>query len=199
MKRGYLLALLLLTACSKETEPVPAATASQEPGALSDEATTAAMPAAIAGPVSRYTSFRHCKLVKSGERLGEDWSVSRCAGIGGYDLELDYSDARDDLALLHNGSPAVELGLVELSGGGFSSLADTAEWRGEGSDAGFAPTALIVRHLVSENSDNAGRQTAVLMVIDLRQRCVTDQVRPQPGQNEAARTIADGPRRACLR
>ena len=148
---------------------------------------------------SLYTSFKTCKVVKSGESVGEDWSISRCAGLGGYDLFLSYDDARDDLTLLHKGSPPTELGLFGLSGGGFSSLGDTAEWRGNGSGIGFAPTALIVRHVVSENSDKAERQTSKLLVVDLAQRCVVGQVRPQAGQNEAARAIADGPRRKCLR
>ncbi|MGB7654108.1 MAG: hypothetical protein WBL74_01375 [Novosphingobium sp.] len=199
MKRAFVLALLLLTACSKKAEPQPGATATGDPAAISSDAAAANTPVVIAGPASRYTSFKDCKPVKSGESLGEDWSVSRCAGLGGYDLLLNYGDARDDLALLHKGSPAVELGLIGLSGGGFSSLADKAEWRGLGSGAVFAPTALIVRDLISEDPGNAERQTAVLMVIDLRQHCVTAKVRPQAGQNEAARAIADAPSRKCLR
>ena len=199
MKRAFLLALLVLTACSQKAEPVPEAIVTGDAAAISTDAAAATTPAVIAGPGSRYTSLKNCKPVKSGESLGEDWSVSRCAGLGGYDLLLNYGDARDDLALLHNGSPAVELGLIGLSGGGFSSLADTAEWRGLGSGAAFAPAALIVRYLISEDPGNAERQTAYLFVVDLAQRCVVAQVRPQAGQNEAARAIADAPPRKCLR
>ena len=61
------------------------------------------------------------------------------------------------------------------------------------------PAALILRNAVSEDPEDSSRVTASLLVVDLAQGCVVAQVRPQAGQNEAARLIADGPKRACLK
>lgn len=201
MNRLCLIPLLLLAACSKEGDPAPAATDPAGPvtdaaSALPSDAAETAAPKASAATVSRYTSFKSCTLVEEGD--GEDWSVSRCEGMGGFDLQIDYGDARDDLVLLRGGRKPAKLGLIALGTGGFNTLADTAEWRGTEGPAGFKPARLIVRNNVSEDPVNAEKVTSILMVIDLEQACVIAQVRPKAGQNEAARSIADGPPRPCL-
>lgn len=197
MTRFSLIALLLLTACSKEAAPPSGSPETGAPALATSAAVEAdEVSAPDAKPMSRYTSFKDCKLVKSGE--GEDWSISRCKGVAGYDLEIDYGDARDELVLKVPGKPSAAMGLFELGNGGFNALGDTAEWRGPAADE-FEPQALIVRNNISEDPSNSSKQTSVLLVIDLRQGCVVGQVRPRVGQNEAARTIADGPQRPCLR
>lgn len=193
-------AALLLAACSDRGTQAPDA---EQASASAAVPATGAMPAAAsseavasAATVSRYTSLESCKVTESGN--GEDWSVSRCEGTGGYGLVLNYGDARDDLQLVRPGKEPADIGLASLSGGGFNALGETVEWRGTSEGTRFTPTSLIVRNKVSEDPDDSARQTAILTVIDLERSCVVAQVRPQAGQNEKARAIADGPRQACL-
>ncbi len=190
--------VLLLAACSGQSEPAPVASDAPVVAPVATE-TAAAPPTAepAEGPSSRYTSLKDCKVEDLREE--EDWSVSRCNGPGGYTLMVDYGDARDDLRLIKPGGKPVDLGLLSLNGGGFNSLGDAVEWRGEGVGAAFVPTALIVRNNAVETPERPEQPTALLVVIDLKQACAVAQVRPAAGQNEAARKIADGPRQPCLK
>lgn len=202
MKRIALLALLLMAACSGGDESAPAAAETGLAGAgTSTDAANAAAAAATDtaasdGRTSRYTALKGCKVIDS--REDEDWSVSRCAGPGGYTLYIDYGDARDDLRVQRTGADPVAIGLIALGSGGFNTLGDAVEWRGSGAGDGFAPTALIVRNSLVEDPERPDRPTGILVVIDLARGCAVAQVRPQSGQNEAARAIADGPKRPCL-
>ncbi len=186
-----LILALALAACSRSEEPgpdpAPAATAAASASPAGAEAAT---------PQSRYTSLKDCKLVDSHE--GEDWSVSRCPGLGGYALMLNYGDARDDLALRMAGRKDEELGLPNLAGGGFNTLGDTIEWRGSVADGGFVPAALIVRNSAVRSPEQPDKPTSLLVVIDLAQACAVAQVKPGAGQNDRARAVADGPRQSCL-
>jgi hypothetical protein len=192
---------LLLAACSSE-KPAAAPSEGAEPALGSEsvpatEAPDASAATAAANAIqSRYTSLKDCKVIEDGG--GEDWSVSRCAGLGGYSLMVNYGDARDDLELHLAGKQPVLLGLTYLAGGGFNALGDTIEWRGTGAGAKFAPTAMILRNSAVQDPEHPERPTALLAVVDLKQACVVAQVNPQARQNEAARTIADGPRQRCL-
>ncbi len=129
----------------------------------------------------------------------EDWAVLRCEGQGGIGLTLNYYDARDDLELVRPGKRPIQIGVPYLAGGGFNKLGDTAEWRGTGEGAAFRPIALIVRNNAIENPEQPERSTSFLTVIDIAQGCAVAQVRPGAGQNEQARSIADGPPGKCLR
>lgn len=190
---------LLLAACSGQSTPAPVGSdASPEVTAGTDAPPAPAPVAATVGGLdSRYTSLKNCKVEDL--REDEDWSVSRCAGPGGYTLMVDYGDARDDLRLIKPGGKPLELGLFALNGGGFNALGDAVEWRGSGGGEAFKPTTLIVRNNAVENPERSEQPTAFLVVIDLKQGCVVAQVRPMDGQNEAARKIADGPQRPCLK
>lgn len=189
------LVFLLVSACSSQQPAAP----EPEPSA---EAAASALPqasedaASATGIVSRYTSLKDCKLVDSQE--GEDWSVSRCPGLGGYALVLNYGDARDDLALRKAGRKDLVLGLPNLAGGGFNTLGDTIEWRGSAAGGGFVPVALIVRNSAVRGPEQPEQPTSLLVVIDLAQGCAVAQVKPGTGQNERARAVADGPRQSCL-
>ena len=189
---------LLLAACSGSNDPAPAG--SDAPAAA--VATTDAPPppgseAVSVGRGSHYTSLKDCKGTEL--REDEDWSVSSCAGPHGYGLILEYGDARDDLRLVRPGGKPIELGLLQLNGGGFNSLGDAVEWRGTGAGAAFKPTALIVRNNAVEHPERPEQLTGFLVVIDLAQACVVAQIRPSAGHNEAARRIADGPKQPCLK
>ncbi len=188
---------LLLAACSGQSEPTTAGTDSPAATAATTEAFDKPATAPASGPVSRYTSLKDCKLEEL--REDEDWSVSRCAGPGGFTLMVDYGDARDDLRVVRPGGKPIELGLLQLNGGGFNSLGDAVEWRGTGAGAAFKPTALIVRNNAVESPERPEQPTGFLVVIDLAQACAMAQIRPSAGQNEAARRIADGPKQPCLK
>jgi hypothetical protein len=187
-----ILPLLLLAACTDQAAPDPAASGTE----VSVIESAAPSPAPVAGRVSHYTSLKDCKVVETG--AGEDWSVSRCEGRGGIALKVLYDDARDDIQLLRPGQKAMDLALTSLAGGGFNTLDDTVEWRGTGEGGAFKPAALILRNSVVESPERPEQLTALLVVVDLTKGCVVAQVRPKAGQNEAARTIADGPPQPCL-
>ena len=193
MKRLAALISLAAAACSGQESAPPVPQQSAEA-----EAAPAPAPTESGAPAftSRYSALKDCRLVESKE--DEDWSVSKCPGQGGYDLQLDYGDAREDLRIMHGTKPSRALGLPYLAGGGFNSLGDTVEWRGTGDGAAFAPTALIVRNHSNRDPERSDKQTALLEVIDLAQACVVAQVKPGPGQNEQARAEADKAVRTCL-
>jgi hypothetical protein len=108
---------LLLAACSGEP---PAPTSSEQAAqVVISEAAPPANQAPAKTAVSQYTSLKDCKVTEL--REDEGWSVSRCAGPGGYDLFVDYDDARDDLRLKRPGGKPIELGLLQLNGGGASA------------------------------------------------------------------------------
>jgi hypothetical protein len=189
------LALLLLPACGPQQSAAPEPEPSTEAAVIaSPQASEDA--ASATGIVSRYTSLKNCKLVEM--REDEDWSVSRCPGLGGYTVMLNYGDARDDLALRRTGRKDAEIGLPYLAGGGFTTLGETLEWRGAASANGFEPTALIVRNSAVQNPEEPEKPTSLLVVIDLAQGCAVAQVKPGAQQNERARAVADGPRQTCL-
>lgn len=187
-------ALALLAACSKEQPAAPAVTETASASAAANESPAAVPEPGAPARVSTYTSLKDCSVVESNE--GEDWSVSRCDGPGGWALQVDYGDARDDAQLLAKGKPAQPLNLGALTGGAFNGLGDAVEWRGV---SAAQPSALILRNRVSENPEDSSKVTATLLVVDLAQGCVVAQIRPQAGQNEAARAVADGPRQPCLK
>ena len=192
---------LQIAACSEREAKAPeAAGASARAAAMpSDTAPTgiATAPATVsAAPTSGYTSLKDCKVTESNEE--EDWAISACPGIGGWKLQRDYGDAREYLrvARAHGSAKPKQ---VAMGYSGFNNLGETIEWRGSGEGRGFAPKALILRNFVSEDPEHSERTTALLMVIDLEQGCVIGEVRPGPGQNEAARAIADAPQRSCAK
>lgn len=196
--RSVPMVLVALAACSQPADPDPPS-GKATPAASPVGSAAPAAPAAAEGTgarVSRYTALAACRVVE--QRPDEDWSTARCPGLGGWALRLDYADARDDLALVRGGAKPVPLGLAGLGTGGFNSLGDTVEWRGRQDASGFVPDALIVRNRVVIDPQDASRTRDTLVVIALGRGCVVGQVPPQPGQNDAARQIADAPGQPCL-
>ena len=188
-------ALVLLAACNQPAEqdlPVQASEAASEVAAAP---VNPAISAAAAAPTSRYTSLKQCKVTRSAP--DEDWSESRCDGVDGWALQLDYGDLRENVQVLRAGRPSVDLNLGALTGGAFNSVGDAIEWRAP--EAGQPPAALILRNSVSEDVNQPERLTAYLVVADLAQGCVVANVPPSADQNAAARAIADGPQRNCLK
>lgn len=193
--------LALLAGCDQPATPGPPAqqsTLADTEVAVAPTAAPAASPAAQTpptAPASLYTSLKHCKVTKSAP--DEDWSESRCEGVGGWTVQLDYGDLRENVQVLRTGQKTLDLSLGSLTGGAFNAIGDALEWRAPG--AGLPPAALILRNSVSEDVNQPERLTAYLVVADLAQGCVVANIRPSADQNTAARAIADGPRRACLK
>lgn len=189
--------IVALAACSKpaeQSQSVPESVAGTNAVVVGSAAAEPGAGTALAR-ASRYSNIKTCTVVELNE--DEDWSVSRCPGEAGYTVMLNYGDARDNLELRRAGTKPVALNLSGLAGGGFNTVGETLEWRGAGDDAAFAPTALIVRNNAVQDPEQPERPTSLLVVVDLVQGCVVAQVKPQAKQNEAARAIADGPRRPC--
>jgi hypothetical protein len=75
------------------------------------------------------------------------------------------------------------------SGGGFSSLGPTIDWRG---DAGQPPRTMTVRFNVNEDPDPKVAARSYLVVIRLAApACPVAAVPPGSGQSDRARAIAD--------
>jgi len=188
---------LCLFGCSASEEQLPEQPASDIAPGIPASETLSNVDDPPGSIVSRYSSLDECTIIRSNPN--EDWSVSRCPGRGGYGLVLNYGDARDALQITKMGGPTADIDLASHSGGGFNALGETIEWRGKIEFERFFPSALIVRNTVSENPEDSTQQTALLAVIDLKQSCLVALVRPTANQNAAARAIADGPQRSCLK
>ena len=162
-------------------------------------ASDAAKAAAPAGPGSQFTSIdpAKCQLLEENVEEG-GWSRRLCPGPSGYKLELTDSDLRQDIIVIPADGERTELGLTEIvANGAFNALGKTAEWRG--TDAA-GPTALIVRLGVAADPEGRRPDISNLVVVRLRpSACIVAVVPPEPGQNEAARTIADAPLPNCFK
>jgi len=145
---------------------------------------------AWAAPVtSVYTSLSNCKVVKT----GQDWSVSACRGVGGYNLQLEYGDARESITVFSPDRQKHELELWHVVSGGFSSVGKKAEWRVTRKGNTVVPHALIVRFNASENPEDSSKVTSYLVVAKITPQkiCVTDKIAPSATANEEARRAAD--------
>lgn len=186
-------AAALLAACSSEETGAADEVAPEPSEARADPAP--ASPAEVAGRAFRYTSIAECEVLRE-EREEMPFVETLCQGPAGWALRVTDSDARQNLVVVPPGGHDASLELSRIGGGGFSSLGDTAEWRGPGG-ADFKPDALIVRYSVAEEPYPAP-ETAYLLVVDLAPRpCVVARVAPGPAQNDIARARADDPG-ACL-
>ena len=194
MKRIIALAAAtLLTACSSEESGAADEVAPDSSGTTAE--LSPAQPAEIAGRAYHYTSLAECEVVRE-EREEMPFVETLCQGPAGWALRVTDSDARQNLVVVQPDGRDASLELSRIGGGGFSSLGDTAEWRGP-TGSNFRPDALIVRYRVAENP-HPEPETAYLLVVDLAPRpCVVARVAPGPAQNDIARARADDPG-ACL-
>ena len=147
------------------------------------------------GRAWRYTSVADCTMVHE-EKDEMPYVEVRCDGPAGYALRISDFDARNDLTVVDPAGEATPLHLNRIGGGNFSSIGDTAEWRGP-AGATFAPDALIVRYNLAEKA-YPGPDTPYLLAIRLQPRpCVVAKIAPGPAQSTDARRAADDPG-ACL-
>lgn len=138
---------------------------------------------------SVYTSLSGCKMVKT----GQDWSTQACRGVGGYNLQLDYGDARETITVFGPDRKKHELNLWSVISSGFSSVGQKAEWRVTKIGGKVIPHALIVRFNASENPEDSSKSTSYLVVAKITPQkiCVTDKIAPGATANEEARRAAD--------
>lgn len=143
-----------------------------------------------AAPVtSVYSSLSGCRPVKT----GRDWSVHACRGVGGYNLQLEYEDARESITVFGPDRKAHPLKLWQVVSSGFSSVGQKAEWRVRTQNGKQLPIALIVRFNASENPEDSSKITSYLIVAKITPQkiCVTDKIAPGATANEEARNAAD--------
>jgi len=138
---------------------------------------------------SVYSSLSGCKLVKK----GHDFSTSACKGVGGYDLRLEYDDARESITVVSPSGQNHPLNLWSVMSNGFSSVGQKAEWRVTRKAGRLVPIALIVRFNASENPEDSTKVTSYLAVAKITPQkiCVTDKIEPSATANEDARRAAD--------
>ncbi len=98
-----------------------------------------ASPPAQAQPVSVYTKIdeKNCKTIRRAKDGDGEWTISRCKGRNGWQVFLDYDDAREALRLMR-GTQEYRLphGI-----GTFNSLGSTIEWR---APARGAPASVLI-------------------------------------------------------
>ncbi len=144
--------------------------------------------AACAQNKSVYTDLAADKCRTAAVDKGMPGNYSgKCAGVGGYDLEVYLDDERNSVGVI---LPSKEVAGLDLWNyfSNFSALGDKAEWRMKNKK----PVALIVRLNVSDNGD-AKPPTSYLIVAKISEAaaCVTDIVKPGKNQNAQARRLAD--------
>lgn len=187
-------ALALLAACSSGEEEaretsVPTQTASE---ALPQ---TAATPDA-SGRAFRYTRIEDCPLLESNPEEGGYFRYE-CPGEGRYKVQVIESDLRQTAEVIAPNGQGTALELSSVTGGGFSTLGKTLEWRGVEKDGTFVPDALILRHEVVTDP-NGQKTVSYLVAVKLAAKpCVTARIAPGPEQNAKARDAADAGG-ACL-
>lgn len=145
-----------------------------------------------ADPVtSVYSSLSGCKTVSTDAESGS--STQACRGVGGYNLRLEYGDARESITVISPDGKQHPLNFWEVISTGFSSVGKKAEWRVTKKRGRAVPSALIVRFDASENPEDSSKVTSYLVVAKITpaQICVTDKIGPSATANEEARRAAD--------
>jgi hypothetical protein len=138
---------------------------------------------------SVYSSLYKCRLVTT----GHDYSTRACLGVGGYNLRLEYDDARESITVVSPNGRKHPLNFWSVISTGFSSVGQKAEWRVTKRNGKIVPVALIVRFDASENPEDSSKVTSYLAVTKITPQkiCVTDKIPPGATANEDARRAAD--------
>lgn len=127
-----------------------------------------------------------CKTVDVDKGMPGNYS-GKCAGVGGYDLEVYLDDERNSIGVVLPSKKTIGLDFWNHFGN-FSELGEKAEWRMKGK----TPVGLIVRLNVSDRGDGNERSSYLIVAkITKTSACVTDIVKPSKNQNSLARTLAD--------
>jgi hypothetical protein len=142
---------------------------------------------------SVYTNMsgKACRTIKATAEEGGSY-VGICGGVGGYKLQVEEGDLRQNIQVIDPFGKKHSLELWNVVGSSFSSLGEKAEWRVQRKKTKVVPVALIVRYNVA-NPEDSTKSTSYLAVakITAAKICVTDKFVPKAGANEAARVAAD--------
>lgn len=172
---------LVLAACSSGED---------EPAAPTPSPSASAEASSAPGRAFRYTRLDDCKVLESTSEEG-GYYLAECPGEGGYKLRVSESDLRQSVTVIAPDGAGTDLDLARHTGGGFSSLGETAEWRGAGEGAAFVPDSLIVRHEVVTNPEGTATTSYLVIARLTPTPCVTARLEPGPEQNARARNLAD--------
>ncbi len=142
---------------------------------------------------SIYTNLgeKSCRTLKA-ESSEAGWYVGLCGGVGGYKLQVEEGDLRQNIQVITPAGQKHSLDLWTVVGSNFSSLGEKAEWRVRTQRGKVVPVALIVRYNLSSPEDST-KLTSYLAVakITASKTCVTDKIAPGADANVAARAAAD--------
>lgn len=193
-RHSPLLAAVLLVACSSGEEQ-----ASETP--TSTQAASEALPQTAATPDAsgrafRYTRIEDCPLLESNPEEGGYFRYE-CPGEGGYKVQVIESDLRQTAEVIAPNGQGTALELSSVTGGGFSTLGKTLEWRGVEREGAFTPDALILRHEVVTDPEGQDTTSYLVAVKLAAKPCITARIAPGPEQNAKAREAADAGG-ACL-
>lgn len=142
---------------------------------------------------SIYTNLgeRSCRTIKADSSEAGSY-VGICGGVGGYKLQVEEGDLRQNIQVITPAGQKHSLDLWTVVGSNFSSLGEKVEWRVRTQRGKVVPVALIVRYNLSSPEDST-KTTSYLAVakITAAKICVTDKIAPGAGANVAARAAAD--------
>lgn len=142
---------------------------------------------------SVYTNLgeKSCRTIKADSSEAGSY-VGICGGVGGYKLQVEEGDLRQNIHVITRTGEKHSLDLWTVVGSNFSSLGEKAELRVRTQRGKVVPVALIVRYNLS-NPEDSTKTTSYLAVakITASKICVTDKIAPGAGANVAARAAAD--------
>ncbi len=144
--------------------------------------------AAAAQPTSVYTSLnqKSCKTTDRAKAGDGEWTISRCRGRDGWQVYLDYDDARDQLRLGRDGkSFRLNHGVAT-----FNALGPRIEWRSAA--PGQRAYALIYRVRWTDHVTKKPRARLVVVRLSAAGACRMGSVESHmTDMNRRARHLAD--------
>jgi hypothetical protein len=142
---------------------------------------------------SVYTNLgeKSCKTIKADSSEAGSYEAI-CPGVGGYKLQVEEGDLRQNIQVITPGGQKQSLDLWTVVGSSFSSLGEKAEWRVRTQKGKVVPVALIIRYNLS-NPEDSTKISSYLAVAKITpsKSCVTEKIPPGAGANVAARAAAD--------
>ena len=142
---------------------------------------------------SVYTSLstKACRTIRSTSTEGGSY-VGICPGVGGYKLQSEEGDLRQNIQVITPSGKKHSLELWNVIGSGFSALGEKAEWRVKRQNGKIIPIALIVRYNVANPEDSTkGTSWLAVAKITAAKICITEKIAPGTNANVAARNAAD--------
>lgn len=142
----------------------------------------------LAQPVSVYTPIeqKDCKVIKKAAPGDGEWAITRCGGIDGWHVHVDYDDAREYVRLVR---PGVDLKLPH-GVATFSTVGPKLEWRRQSASGPIY--AVIYRVRWKDPTTKRTRSRLVVAKLDGWKGCVVAYVESSVrNMNARARQVAD--------